>query len=362
LKTQIQSYSVIGLMSGTSFDGLDIAFCRFFTDNKKWNYELMLAETVPYPALWQERLSSLEHATALEFVTADTEYGFYLGNLTNDFIRRNKIVPHFIASHGHTIFHRPEKKFSCQIGKGSAIAAVTGLPVICDFRSLDVNLGGQGAPLVPVGDRLLFADFDFCLNLGGFANISFEKKGKRVAFDLCPVNTVLNRLAGKAGLPFDEEGRIARSGKTDERLLAKLDGLDYYSKDAPKSLGREWLDSTFYPALEHGSLSVQDLMRTVCEHIVMQVSRVLPDDPSKKMLVTGGGAFNSFLVECIRNKIKIRLVVPDPDTVNFKEALIFAFLGVLRWREEINCLASVTGASADSCGGAIYYADSVISP
>ena len=202
-------YKVIGLMSGTSLDGADIAYCTFRLINNKWNYELLQVETIPYSQEWRSRLSSVEKGSALDLAITDSDYGCYLGQLTRNFIVTHELTPDFISSHGHTIFHQPEKKLTLQIGKGSAIVAETGHPVICDFRSLDVNLGGQGAPLVPIGDRLLFNDFDFCLNLGGFANISFEKEEKRIAFDICPVNIVLNYLAGRVGKPYDPSGEMA---------------------------------------------------------------------------------------------------------------------------------------------------------
>ena len=350
-----QAYKVIGLMSGTSLDGVDIAYCFFRFSGNEWSYEIIAAETVPYPGEWKQRISSLQQGSALELAATDAGYGTYLGDLTLDFTRRNKAAPDFIASHGHTVFHQPGKKMTFQIGKGSAIAAVTGLPVVCDFRSGDVSLGGQGAPLVPVGDRYLFPQYDFCLNLGGFGNISYESRGKRIAFDICPVNTVLNHLAGNLGLAYDKEGEAARSGTLDKPLLEALDGLEYYRAAPPKSLGTEWLSEHFFPVMQSFEIPVNDRLRTVCEHVARQVSGVLPDDPGIRMLVTGGGALNSFLVERIRQNTRTTLVLPDMDTIHFKEALIFAFLGILRWREEPNCLSSVTGASQDNIGGAVYY-------
>lgn len=348
-------FSVIGLMSGTSLDGVDIACCLFRFREDEWSYEILSAETIPYPEEWKQRLSSLHKGTALDLAATDALYGTYLGELTLDFIRRNRATPDFIASHGHTVFHQPGKKMTFQAGKGSAIAAVTGLPVVCDFRSGDVFLGGQGAPLVPVGDRYLFPQYDFCLNLGGFGNISYESGGNRIAFDICPVNTFLNRLAGQLGLPYDKEGEIARSGNLHQPLLEALNSQEYYHASPPKSLGMEWMSECFFPVLESFEIPVSDRLRTVCEHVAIQVSAVLPGDPGKRMLVTGGGALNAFLVERIRNSTKTQLVLPGLDIIHFKEALIFAFLGVLRWTGESNCLSSVTGAVRDNTGGAIYH-------
>jgi anhydro-N-acetylmuramic acid kinase len=341
-------------MSGTSLDGLDLAFCEFTRDEKSWAYRIHCAETIPYSDHWKELLSCLESGSALDYVTADIEYGHLLGRLTREFIDRNNLVPGFIASHGHTIFHQPGKRITSQIGRGSAIAAESGYPVICDFRSLDVALGGQGAPLVPVGDALLFNDFDFCLNLGGFANISCQKADGRIAFDICPVNIVMNQLAMQSGHDYDPRGMLAAGGTVSQKLLETLNALPYYHLSFPKSLGKEWVVEHISPLLKDSALSMNDLLRTFCEHIAMQVAAAAGEQKPAKMLVTGGGAFNDFLISRIRHHAAQEIIIPDSNTINYKEALIFAFLGVLRQRNEINCLQSVTGAEKDSSGGAIY--------
>ncbi len=341
-------------MSGTSLDGLDIAFCEFSNEDHYWVYKIHAAETIPYTDEWQTTLSTLENGSALDFVTADVEYGHLLGRLTYDFIKKHNFAPDFIASHGHTIFHQPGKKITSQIGRGSAIAAETGIPVVCDFRSLDVALGGQGAPLVPIGDALLFAGFDYCLNIGGFANISFQPATIRLAFDVCPANIVLNQLAARAGLEYDAGGRLAASGKVDTTLLENLNRLPYYQQQFPKSLGKEWVVEHILPLMAGPDLSENDLLATFCEHIALQVAAASTAKKEAKMLITGGGTFNDYLVGRIHHHAIPEIIIPDPLTINFKEALIFAFLGVLRWRNEINCLQSVTGAVKDSSGGAIY--------
>jgi len=341
-------------MSGTSLDGVDIAYCSFDYINQNWSFQVIKAETFPYSSAWKTRLSSVEKGTAQEFALTDIEYGKFLGTLTGEFIRKYDLCPDFIASHGHTIFHQPGKKFTCQIGKGSSIASETGYPVVCDFRSLDVALGGQGAPLVPIGDRLLFSEFDFCLNLGGFANISYENAGKRIAYDICPVNIVLNHLAETVGKSYDRSGEMAGIGTLSPSLLAALDHLPYYQQKPPKSLGKEWILANIYPLLESSSLRLNDQMNTFCEHIALQIAKATSDSRPCRILLTGGGTFNDFLLERIKIHTRHQIVIPDDNTVNFKEAMIFAFLGLLRWREEVNCLASVTGASKGSIGGAIY--------
>ena len=341
-------------MSGTSLDGLDIAFCEFSRDDNLWMHKIQCAETIPYPVEWKKSLSNLENGSALDFVTTDVEYGHYLGRLARDFIAKNNLFPDFIASHGHTIFHQPDRRITSQIGRGSAIAAETGLPVVCDFRSVDVALGGQGAPLVPVGDTLLFNEFDFCLNIGGFANISFQTADTRIAYDVCPANIVMNQLALQAGFEYDPCGMLAASGTVNLQLLQTLNALPYYSLDFPKSLGKEWAVQNIFPLLKTSSQSVNDLLATFCEHIAMQVAAAGGANKDRKLLITGGGAFNDCLIRRIRHHAAPEIMIPDKLTVNFKEALIFAFLGVLRWRNEINCLKSVTGAVKDSSAGAIY--------
>jgi anhydro-N-acetylmuramic acid kinase len=348
------NYSVIGLMSGTSLDGVDIAFCKFRFSNREWKYQIVEAETISYSGLWRKRLSGLEKGSALELALADTEYGHYLGKLCRKFIEKYNLEPDFIASHGHTIFHQPARHLTLQIGRGSAIAAEAGYPVVSDFRSLDVALGGQGAPLVPIGDRLLFPGFDACLNLGGFANISFEERGRRIAFDICPVNIVLNALAAMTGKTYDRDGNLSRSGRISEPLLKKLNALSFYKRSAPKSLGREWVEQHVISLLAGSGMSLADQLATFTEHAAIQISRAYPSDRDGKILATGGGALNKFLISRMRKYIKPDIVIPDKMTLNFKEALIFAFLGVLRWNKSANCLASVTGSASDNSGGGVY--------
>jgi anhydro-N-acetylmuramic acid kinase len=293
--------------------------------------------------------------SGIELAFTNNLLGKYFGEITRDFIQKHDLKPDFIASHGHTIFHLPNEGLTLQIGSGAEIAAQTGLTTVCDFRSLDIALGGQGAPLVPVGDKLLFSEFQFCLNLGGFANISFDDDGRRIAFDVCPLNTVLNFLANKINLDFDEDGRIASGGNVDTTLLNALNEIPFYSAKPPKSLGREWLETSFMPVLQNSQLGVPDKMRTVVEHFAVQIAAVTKDQPSGKMLITGGGALNRFLVERISYHSSNQIIIPDPLIINFKEALIFAFLGVLRLNNIPSCLSSVTGASFDNIGGAVYF-------
>lgn len=348
----MKEYKVIGLMSGTSLDGLDIAFCTF-SERGAWTGRIEKGMTVPYPRIWRKRLELAMEADGKTLAQLDAEYGHYLGEQVSDFIGGTGLVPDFIASHGHTVFHRPQSQYTLQIGDGNAIAARTNLPVIYDFRRLDIALGGQGAPLVPAGDRMLFGEYTHCLNLGGIANISFEQKHKRIAYDICPANMALNYLAEKLGHTHDENGVIAAGGRVDHRLLDQLNGLDYYRVKGVKTLGREWFDEQMEPLLAGPVDGAQDRMRTAVEHIAMQVAASVTREDHARMLVTGGGALNEFLVARIRALSEIDLVVPDELLINYKEALVFAFLGTLRMRNEINCLSSVTGASRDCCSGVL---------
>jgi anhydro-N-acetylmuramic acid kinase len=345
---------VIGVMSGTSLDGIDIAYCEFTGDKDNWAYKIAYAETIPYDEYWKKTLSDLENSTAFEFVAADTLYGHFVGRLVSDFIKKHNLLPDFIASHGHTIFHQPENKITSQIGEGAAIAAECGFPVVCDFRSQDVALGGQGAPLVPVGDKLLFASYDYCLNLGGFANISYDVAGDRIAFDICPVNIVLNKLARGLGKEYDHKGEIASEGKVNNDLLVQLNQIEYYKAPFPKSLGKEWVIKYFDPIVESINISIEDRLCTICEHIAMQVSKTDNMQQGMKMLASGGGAYNSFLIARLKHHCQCEIIIPDKLTIEYKEALIFAFLGLLRMKGSVNCLKSVTGASRDHSSGAAY--------
>lgn len=346
--------NVIGLMSGTSLDGLDICYVNFVFDpqSSKWEYRILKADSVDYPDYLHDALSKAQSMTALEYARLHSDYGLFLGEKVKEFIDRNGIKPDLIASHGQTVFHQPSVRFTGQIGSGAGIAATTGVDTVCDFRTTDVALGGQGAPLVPVGDRALFGDFEYCLNLGGFSNISYTICDTRYAYDISPVNYVLNEYARRAGKPYDEDGLMARSGKVCEALLQSLNDLDFYHKDGPKSLGREWVESEVFPLIESYGLSNEDVLATFVEHAAQQIALNVEGG---RVLVTGGGALNKYLVERMQaNTPEAEYVVPDKLTVNFKEALIFAFLGALYMADMPNCLSTVTGAPFDNIGGCLY--------
>lgn len=341
-------------MSGTSLDGVDIACCTFSFD-RHWKFSLEVAQTVPYPAAWISKLKSAHTLSAEKLFMLDSVYGTYLGSLCNRFIKKNKIKGlHFIASHGHTIFHQPTNGFTLQIGNGNALHAATSLPVMNDFRSLDVLYGGQGAPLVPVGDKQLFSEYDVCLNLGGIANLSLDHKKERIAYDVCFLNMGLNHLAQKMRRPYDAAGASASNGEVNKTLLKKLDQVYSTLRSKRPSLGRELFEKKIQPLLDAKTISTPDKLRTFTESAAQEiVTAIRKYGKPKTVLCTGGGAFNSFLIYRMIELAgdDITFVLPERDIINFKEAIVFAFLGVLRIRNEANSLKSVTGASQNSSGG-----------
>lgn len=347
--------TIIGLMSGSSVDGLDLVAVDFLDPSDHSNFIITACETTPYPDLWTKKLHNAFFLSTQQLEQLDLEYGALLGQMTHDFITRHNIKPLLIASHGHTIFHKPKEHYTLQIGDGQNIADSCGCMVINDFRSEDVAKGGQGAPLVPIGDKYLFAQYPICLNIGGIANISYDHDDKRIAFDICIANQALNHLSKKIGLPYDDKGNIARQGNIDRALLNKLNDNIFFTLTHPKSLGREYFDNNILPLLEHSKASIADLLSTITEHIAIQIATTLRRAPRGQVLTTGGGAFNCYLLERIQHHSEHELVVPNNDIINFKEALIFAYLGFLRHHGYTNVLSSVTGATSDSCSGKIWH-------
>jgi anhydro-N-acetylmuramic acid kinase len=357
-------YRAIGLMSGSSLDGLDIVFAEFNVNAGNWSYDILAADCYEYSDEWKGKLQFATSLNALDYQLLHTDYGHYLGGQVNKFIEANNL--HYkvglVASHGHTSFHLPQKKMTAQLGDGSAIAAETGLPVVSDLRALDVAFGGQGAPIVPIGEKLLLKDYDLFLNLGGIANISFNLPGQYIAFDVCPANRVLNLICNGVHKEYDEGGQMAALGNVHEGLLQKLNELEYYQQPHPKSLANDFGTDVVFPLVQSFGLTHNDGLRTYVEHIVLQVKSATGNrQPAmgggSKLLATGGGAFNSFLIQRLSEELAqtgIEVVVPNENLVKYKEALIMALIGVLRWRQEYNVLSSVTGARRDSIGGAVW--------
>ena len=339
-------YCVLGVMSGTSLDGVDLVVCTF-NKSENWEFEIEKSETIIYRNEWKKTLQFLHTKDSNTISKINLKYGQFIGDTINTFLVSNRVD--FIASHGHTIFHQPQNKYSLQIGDGETIANITGIPTINDFRSLDVSLNGQGAPLVPIGDLHLFPNYKYCINLGGFANISIKEKNTIIAFDICPVNIVLNKICSILNIEYDNNGDIARKGKLIPQLLQQLNQLNFYKTLPPKSLSREWVEKHISPIIKN--FNPQDSLRTFCEHISIQIGAFIKHESA---LFTGGGVFNSFLMERIQHHSSSKIIIPSNTLINFKEALLFGFIGVLKARNEVNCLQSVTGAERDNCGGVIH--------
>lgn len=345
--------TILGCMSGTSLDGLDLCLCSFTKQKNGLSYTIKKSTTVNYPQKLSDKLATAQHLNTIDFLLFSNEYGRFIGNACREFMQ-NETTNYYIASHGHTIFHQPDKQFTCQIGAGASIAAESRADTICDFRSTDIALQGQGAPLVPVGDILLFSPFDYCLNIGGFANCTQTKTA--IAFDICAANYVLNALTQKLGHEFDKDGNIAKSATIKADLLNTLDTLPFYQQNPPKSLGREWVETEIFPTLEKFNYSTEDTIATYTEHIAIQIAKQLK--AKTKTLITGGGALNSYLVSRIQEHSPSTISIPSQEIINYKEALIFALLGYLYLSGENNALASVTGATMSSIGGCLYKAPS----
>lgn len=346
------TFHAIGLMSGTSLDGLDICFAKFQKENAIWKFDILQAETLPYSLLWEEKLKDSIHITSEDLLALNSEYGYYLGEKVSQFIAKHCLQEiDLIASHGHTVFHQPKLRFTLQIGDGRGIKILNNIPVVYDFRSQDVLMGGNGAPLVPIGDELLFSEFDACLNIGGFSNISTRHEGKRIAFDICPVNIVLNKYTEVLQKKFDEDGNFARNGKVNEMILKSLNALPFYKENHPKSLGIEWVNQNIIPLLENETR--ENILATFTEHAADQIAKIFNHYHFKNVLFTGGGTYNSYLIERIKNKSSTEIIIPEPKLIDFKEALIFGFMGVLRMNNEVNVLSSATGSSADHSSGLI---------
>ena len=351
-------------MSGSSLDGLDIAFVEFTHNAGAWSYEIVEAACYEYNNEWKSRLQNATSLNALDYQLVHTDYGHYLGKETLRFVEEKSLQfkVGLISSHGHTTFHVPQRKMTAQLGDGAAIAAETGLPVVSDLRALDVAFGGQGAPIVPIGEKFLLKEYDMYLNLGGIANISFNDPDNYIAFDICPANRVLNMIAAKKGKEYDAGGQMAAMGNLHYGLLQKLNELPYYQQPYPKSLANNFGVDEVYPLIRSFGLTHFDELRTCVEHIVLQIKSAIsnnykPQTTNAKLLVTGGGAFNTFLMNRLTEELQqlnVEVVIPDEKLVQYKEALIMAFIGVLRWRQEYNVLSSVTGAERDSIGGAVW--------
>ncbi|WP_299260953.1 anhydro-N-acetylmuramic acid kinase [uncultured Aquimarina sp.] len=354
-----KTYKIIGLMSGTSLDGLDIAYCEIEKRQDSWTFSIAKTKNLDYDSELKNKLKNTIHLDPINLLVFHNQYGVWLGSQVKQFLEENNLKIDFVSSHGHTVYHQPEIGLTYQIGSGQHIANSCNQKVICDFRTNDVALGGQGAPLVPIGDQLLFSNYDFCLNLGGISNISFELNNKRIAYDISPANMLLNLICSKINLEYDDRGKLAKTGTLNKKVLEDLDELTYYKEPYPKSLGYEWFAEKVVPIIKNANDSIENLLYTSVHHIASQISNAIKETGKKNssLLITGGGAKNDFLIEILQQKLQkfSTVVIPGTKIIDYKEALIFAFMGVLRDRNEVNSLKSVTGAKKDSSSGVIYY-------
>lgn len=355
----MKTHKILGLMSGTSLDGLDLAYCHFTEGKGVWTFDIVNTKSIPYATKQQTELKDAIHLSVEDLFQLHNSYGTWLGEQVLSFIEKNQVAVDYVASHGHTTHHRPELGFTVQIGSGQHLANAAKQHVICDFRTNDIALGGQGAPLVPIGDQLLFKEYDFCLNLGGISNISFDVKGKRIAYDIGLANMILNYITRKINLAYDKGGVLARSGNINPEMLRKLNGLNYYLLPHPKSIGYEWFLEQVVPIVDSTEATTEDLLHTSIHHICEKITQQIHQNTitsGQKVLVTGGGALNTFLVDTLTDKIgsEIRIVVPEKKLINFKEAMVFAFMGALRAEKKVNVFSSVTGATRNSSSGVLY--------
>jgi len=353
----MKSFRVLGLMSGTSLDGLDIVDTSFDVYGEQITFKLHEAQTFPYPKKLKTQLKNAKELSATKLLLLDNELGQFFGNKVNQFLELYQINQRdvdFISSHGHTVFHQPEIGITLQIGNGPHGAITTGIKWICDFRKKDVALKGNGAPLVPIGDKLLFQDLaKGFLNIGGFSNLSFTRNNTSFAFDICPSNLIFNHFAEQHNKTYDENGRLGRLGNLDQNLLKTLNKLAYYKMKHPKSLGTEWLENNFLSLLPE-TLS-HDTITTCYHHVAQQIASSLEKEGIDSVLITGGGAKNNFLIELINSYYDGEIILPEDKIIDYKEAIIFALLGVLRANNQPNCLASVTGAKKNSVSGIIHH-------
>ena len=346
------SINIIGLMSGTSVDGLDICYVSFDNHDPS-KYEIIDCETIDYDDNLKTKLKYVIEMDNDQIKQIDKEFGEFIGLNVLKFIKKNTLYKaDLISSHGHTVFHEPEFNKTLQIGNGEIINKVTKIKTVNNFREQDIQLGGQGAPLVPIGDKLLFDNYKYCLNLGGFTNISVKDSRTIYAYDICPLNTVLNHYANKLGYDCDLDGKLSEKGVINIDLLNELNDLEYYKKSYPKSLGLEFVIENIFPITEKYKIKEVDILATYIEHASFQIKRNI--DNGSKVLLTGGGTFNDNLIKTLNHDSKINFIVPNKTIINYKESLIFALLGYLKINGKVNCLRSVTGASNDHSSGDIY--------
>ena len=346
------SFNIIGVMSGTSVDGLDLCYVSFNKDFLS-NYKIICSETIDYPSILKTNLINAINLDDTKLKELDFKLGEFIGFSIEDFLQKNNLSkPDLISSHGHTVYHQPKILKTLQIGSGKVINKVTGVKTVNNFREQDVKLGGEGAPLVPIGDKILFKNYKYCLNLGGFVNISIKNNDQIFAYDICALNTVLNFYSKKIGYEYDKNGSLSKQGAINSDMFDELNKLNFYSKKNPKSLGIEFVKEVLFPLINKYQINYSDVLATYIKHVAFQIKKNINDE--EKVLLSGGGSFNKTLIQNLEN-YNINYTIPENTIVNFKESLIFALLGYLKINNKTNCLKSVTGASRDHSSGDIFY-------
>ena len=343
-------------MSGSSLDGVDLCLISFKKD-QSWDFKVIKYVQLSLSEELRKRLKNSENLNAREIHELDIDYGFWLGNQIKTFLANDSGVK-VIGIHGHTVFHDPKKNLSIQIGNGEVISHVTGLPTVDTFRIKDILHGGQGAPLVPIGDCLLFPDFQAWVNLGGIANITVKKEKGIMAWDIAPCNQVLNFLAGKLGHEYDKNGTIAASGHLLDEWLNELEKPAFFHQTPPKSLDNQWVKQHLITDLP---TNTPDALHTYCFFLSKQIHQAVKrfSSPSTKILFTGGGANNLFLIDQIKKQLSpsFQVIVPDKIIIDYKEAIIFGFLGLLRFLNQRNVLGEATGSNSDTISGVLHIPD-----
>ncbi len=351
----------IGIMSGSSLDGLDIAHCVIKLNpqakspqdfRREMRFEIPEAKEVKFSTILQNALKSAPQLSISELAELDSRFGLWIGQQIVEHFDLTDIQ--FIASHGHTVLHNPARAYSLQIGSGAQIAAATQRPVICDFRNTDIALGGQGAPLAPMVEYYLFPQYSHFVNLGGIANLGIIQDDHIRGFDICVCNQALNHLAGHIGQDYDDRGKMAAQGRSIPSLLGQLNGLPYLKLPAPKSMSNEDVQNTILPILDNNGADTRDKLHTVTQHISYQIAQQLLGIHPTKILITGGGAYNDFLVHSIEQRLGHKIPRASDQVIRYKETLLMSLLGTLRWLKINNIAKSVTGAQRDSCSGAVY--------
>jgi len=360
-----KKYHAIGLMSGSSLDGIDLALTTFEVETQPkgelrvLHWEIEKSKTIPYPAQWVSDLQKAPEMSGLELSLLHSKLGNYFGQVVLEFSKETDSPIDYISSHGHTVFHYPQKKMTLQIGDGAAIAALTGIDVFDNFRLQDIAAGGEGAPLAPIVDAYLFPEIKYTLNLGGIANINIKTANGYLAYDLCGANQILNALSKEAGKEYDENGQIAAKGQIIPKLLRQANQWDYLRLAPPKSLDNRQVQNHTVRLFSSYPSPLEDRMFTAVHHIGYQIAASIHPHVGfvpEQLLITGGGALNTFLVSVIKEYLSPNIeIIKAPDSlINFKECVLMGLLGLLNIYQLPTTLPSVTGAKWKTVGGCFH--------